>query len=108
MDSLYGKAGFNEEANYGLLRNSAMKHPDMAQFVIYRAPSTYAELKKTLEDFVGGRNAFLAATDSEGSRERKGSFAVPVGAVVRVNVTARIGGCRALRGYRETSDGCHT
>ena len=71
MDSLYGKAGFNEEAKYGLLRNSAMKHPDLAQFVIYRAPSTYAEVKKTLEDFVSGRNAFLAAPKSEGFQKAK-------------------------------------
>ena len=36
--SLYGKAGLNEEAKNGLLCNSAMKYPDLAQFVIYWAP----------------------------------------------------------------------
>ena len=68
MDLLYGKSGFNEEAKYCLIRYSAMKHPSLAQFLIHPAPSTYAEPTKTLEDFFNGRNAFLAATGSEGSR----------------------------------------
>ena len=88
MDSLYGNAGFNEEAKYGLLRNSAVKHPDLAQFVIYRAPSAYAELKKTLKDFVSGRNAFLAATGSEGSPESKGSFVAPMKILTRPDARA--------------------
>ena len=44
MDSLYGKAGFSEETKYCLRRNSAMKHPDLAQCVItgHRQPMPHS------------------------------------------------------------------
>ena len=40
IDKLYKKAGFNDEAKHGLLRNAAMAHLDVAQFAIYRSPAT--------------------------------------------------------------------
>lgn len=64
MEKLYEKAGFNEEAKYGLLRNAVMGHLEVAQFAILRSPTTYDELKKTVKDFAVGRDAFRAARAS--------------------------------------------
>lgn len=61
MDCPFEKAGFNNEAGLGLLRNAIMAHTDVSQFVLYRAPTTSEGLKKAVRDFVPGRKAFLAA-----------------------------------------------
>ena len=39
-----------------------MKQNDLAQFEIYRAPGAYNDLKKKIEYFINGRQAFHAAT----------------------------------------------
>ena len=69
IDKLYKKAGFNDEAKYGLLRNAVVAHLDVAQFAIYRSPTTYEELMKTVKDFADGRDAFKAAKSSAQSAE---------------------------------------
>ena len=43
-DRLYEKAGFNEEARLGLLRNAVMEHLELAQVAIYRGAETYRDL----------------------------------------------------------------
>ena len=69
MDKLYSKAGFNDEAKYGLLRNAVMEHLDVAQFAIYRSRKTYEGLKITVKDFSPGRDAFKAAKSAAQSVE---------------------------------------
>ena len=60
MGRCFDKAAFNAEVKFGLLRNTVMEHADVAQFVLYRAPGTYEELRKAIKDFYGGRKAFVA------------------------------------------------
>ena len=69
IDKLYKKAGFSDEAKYGLLGNAVMAHLDVAQFAIYRSPTTYEELIKTVKDFAAGRDAFKAAKSAAQSFE---------------------------------------
>lgn len=38
-----------------------MKHTDVLQFMLYRAPTTYEGLKKGKRDFESGQKFFLAA-----------------------------------------------
>lgn len=61
MDRLFEKAGFNEEAKFGLLRNSVADHSDLAQFVISRSPKSYQEVKKAISDFWFGLRAYQSA-----------------------------------------------
>ena len=42
-----------------------MEHRDLAQFAMYRSPTSYIELKKAVKDFAAGRNAFRAARPSQ-------------------------------------------
>ena len=65
IDRRFDKAAFNAEAKFGLLRNAVMEHREVSQFVLYRAPTSYVELKKAVKDFVAGRKAFLAAQDTK-------------------------------------------
>ena len=44
-DRLYEKAGFNDEARFGLLRNAVVEHLELAQFAIYRGAKTYKALR---------------------------------------------------------------
>ena len=60
IDRCFDKAAYDAEAKLGLLRNAVMEHADVAQFVLYRAPGTYEELRKAIKDFDGGRKAFAA------------------------------------------------
>ena len=69
IDKLYKKAGFNDEAKYGLPRNAVMAHLDVAQFAIYRSPTTYEKLMRTVKDFAAGRDAFKAAKSAAQSAE---------------------------------------
>ena len=50
-ERLYEKAGFNDEAKFGLLRNVVMEHLELAQFVIYRGAKTYNDLFDAIMDF---------------------------------------------------------
>ena len=63
-DRLYEKAGFNDEAKFGLLRNAVMEHLELAQFAIYRGAKTYKALFDAIMDFWSGRCAFQAAANS--------------------------------------------
>ena len=69
MKKLYRRAGFNNEAKYGLLRNAVMEPLDVAQVAIYRSPTTYEELRKTVKDFSAGRDAFKEAKTAAASVE---------------------------------------
>ena len=69
MDKLYSKAGFNDEAKYGLFCNAVIEHLDAAQVAIYRSQKTYEELKIIVQDFSAGRDAFKAARSSARSGE---------------------------------------
>lgn len=60
MEGCFDKASFNAEAKFGQLRNAVMAHVDLAQFVLYRAPTSYETLNRSVEDFLEGREAFLA------------------------------------------------
>ena len=63
-DRLDEKAGFNDEAKLGLLRNAVMEHLELAQFAIYRGAKTYKDLFDAIMDFWYGRCAFQAAANS--------------------------------------------
>ena len=69
MEKLYRIAGFNNEAKYGLLRNAVMVHLDVAPFAIYRSPTAYEKLMKTVKYFSAGRGAFKAAKTAAASVE---------------------------------------
>lgn len=68
MDRCFEKAGFNNEAKFGLLRKAVMGHGALAQFAVYRGSTTYHELKKTVKDFVAGKKAFHSAQEDVQSR----------------------------------------
>ena len=70
MDRTFNKAGVNDIAKFGLLRNADMEHRDVAQFAMYRSPTVYSELKKAVTDFAAGRNAFRAARPSQSSQNQ--------------------------------------
>ena len=63
-DRLYEKAGFNDEAKFGLLRNAVMENLELAQFAIYRGAKTYKDLFDAIIDFWSSRCAFQAAANS--------------------------------------------
>ena len=63
-DRLYEKAGFNDDAKFGLLLNAVMEHLELAQFAIYRSAKTYEALFDAIMDFWSGRCAFQAAANS--------------------------------------------
>ena len=58
LDRIYEKAGFNDQAKYGLLIQACMNVPDLAQFTILKSPDGYEELKLTIREYVRGRDAF--------------------------------------------------
>lgn len=64
LDRLYEKAGFNDEAKFGLLRNAVMEHLELAHFAIYRGAKKYKALLDTIIDFWSGRSSFKAAANS--------------------------------------------
>lgn len=41
LDALYRRVGFNHSASFGVLRKALADIPEMAQFVMYRAPDDY-------------------------------------------------------------------
>lgn len=51
IDALCSKASFNDDDNFGLLRNIAMKIPEMVSNAIYRGEPYYATLKQEIHDF---------------------------------------------------------
>lgn len=55
LDKLYSRVGFKDEAMYELLRNAVLDHLSIAQFVVYRTPLTYEELKRATKDFAAVR-----------------------------------------------------
>lgn len=68
LDSVYSRAGFNDEAKFGFLRVAVMKIPAVATFAMYRGVSSYMDLKKAVKDFDSGMRAFHAVSkDTERS-----------------------------------------
>lgn len=56
MKRLYSKTDLNGMSEYGLLRNAVIQHLDIAQFANYRSPSTYEDLKRTVENVAASRD----------------------------------------------------
>ena len=58
LDRLYDRAGFNDAAKFGVLRNCVVGIPELAQFAAYRGVSTYCDLKAAIHDFATSRVTF--------------------------------------------------
>lgn len=58
LTRLHGKAGFNDEAKFELLRNAVMEHLELAQVAIYRRAKTSKDLFRAIMDFWSGFCAF--------------------------------------------------
>lgn len=52
IDNLYRKAGFNEEAKFGLLRKAVTQHRGLARFVLLKGPTTYETLREAISSYV--------------------------------------------------------
>ena len=50
LDRLYERAGFNDAAKFGVLRNAVVRHPDLAQFAAYRGALKYDALHTAVQD----------------------------------------------------------
>lgn len=61
LSRLFEKANFNDKAKFGLLRRAAMKHLDIAQYVIYRRKKTYMDICWAVLDFWFGYREFEVA-----------------------------------------------
>ena len=75
-DELYNKAGFNDEAKFGMLRSAVMRIPDLAAFAVYRSAKDYEELKTVIRDFESGLRAFRSA-NRKGKIAEASSVALP-------------------------------
>lgn len=64
VEHLFEKANFNKEAKLGLLRNTIMAIPELAQFVIYRGATDVATTKKAVQDFYAHEMCFRSAPSS--------------------------------------------
>ena len=58
LDRLYDRAGFNDAAKFGVLRNCVIAIPELAQFAAYRGVRTYEDLKTAIHDFATSRVTF--------------------------------------------------
>ena len=58
LDRLYERAGFNDAAKFGVLRNAVVRHPDLAQFAAYRGALTYDALHTAVQDYATGKVTF--------------------------------------------------
>lgn len=61
MDSLFGKAGLNDEAKLGLLQNNVIRIQGLNSFVVCRSPIRYKELKKFVTYFEAIKRSIHAA-----------------------------------------------
>lgn len=64
LQSLYEKTGFNDEAKFGLLRNSVMEQLKLAQFAIFRDYKTHKTLFDAIMDVWSSRSTFQVAAMS--------------------------------------------
>lgn len=64
----FNKAALDSEAKFGQFRINFIDHRDLSQFVLYKAPSSYREPKKTVKYFVKGHKAFQARHDAKQPR----------------------------------------
>ena len=58
LDRLYERAGFNDAAKFGVLRNAVVRHPDLAQFAAYRGALTYDALHTAVQDYATSKVTF--------------------------------------------------
>ena len=64
LDRLYEKAGFNDEAKFGILCNAVIEHLELAQFAICSFAKTYKALFDMIMSFWFSHCAFQAAAGS--------------------------------------------
>lgn len=62
LDSMYYRAGFNEEAKFGFLRVATMKIPQVATFAMYPGVSLYDKLKKAIQEYDSGIRSLYSVT----------------------------------------------
>lgn len=58
MERSFNKDLFNDDANYGLFRNSLYNQPDLFQFFILRVVSTYKQISKVVMEFKSSRRLY--------------------------------------------------
>lgn len=64
MDFIFRKAGFDENAKLGLLREAVMEHSELSQFVLYKNLLDHIFLKASVLSFVSAKDAFSAGSSS--------------------------------------------
>lgn len=62
--AFYSKNKFNDEAKFCLLRNVAMKVPNLASFSVQRCATEWESLKVVINDFEDGKRAFSSEPGS--------------------------------------------
>ena len=67
MERAFDKAGFNDQAKFGLLRKALSESPEILQFVLYRGASTYKDLVKVVVEYETGRKTFFRQTSAGAS-----------------------------------------
>ena len=72
LDRCYQQAGFNEEAKFGLLRQSVKEHVQLADFTLYKGPETYEALKKVIRDYVRGTETYCSTAETTPSTLSQG------------------------------------
>ena len=65
MDSLFQKAGFDDNAKFGLMRRAVMEHAEIAQYVMFRNPRTYSSLKESIDSFSSARETFCIGRNTK-------------------------------------------
>ena len=58
MDNLFQKAGFDDNAKFGLLRKAVMEQAELSQYIMFNNPVDYKSLKKAIHSFVSAKEAF--------------------------------------------------
>lgn len=58
LDVVYLRASFKDEAKFGFLRMTVMKHPPVATFAMYHGTTSYEQLARAIKNFINGVHAF--------------------------------------------------
>lgn len=66
LDTMYYRAGLNEEAKFGFLCMNAMQIPQVATFDMYKGVANYAVSKKAIHKYYSGVCAFHSTTMETG------------------------------------------
>ncbi len=58
IERLYQMAGFNDEAKFGMLRQTVTYYRELSQFCTLRRVQTYSEMRKAIKDYSFSRGSF--------------------------------------------------